>query len=65
MTDDPLFALRNQIADFLETLVDAGTFIDRGFGCGQADLHPIIGGIEFYITITVAPDAGDDEQPTY
>ena len=60
MTDDQLFELRNQIADFLETLVDAGTFIDRGFGCGQADLHPIINGVEYHVVITVAPDAGDD-----
>jgi hypothetical protein len=53
--------LRNKLEEFLETIVDAGTSIDSGFGdlsgCGNdcAELFPVIGGVEYRIAIT----AGD------
>jgi hypothetical protein len=44
--------LSTELRTFLKTLVDEGTNIDSGGGNGLADLHPIIGGIEYHIQIT-------------
>jgi hypothetical protein len=57
--------LRNKLEEFLETIVDAGTSIDSGFGdlsgCGNdcADLWPVIDGVEYHIAIT-SPRKADD-----
>ena len=44
----------NYFSAFLETLVDKGTFVDRRFGSGVADLHPVIDGVEYHVRISAA-----------
>jgi hypothetical protein len=44
--------LRLKLQEFLETVVDAGTSIDSGYGLGGAELWPIIDGVEYHIAIT-------------
>lgn len=47
-------SLADELRKFLEPMVDAGTFIDTGSRNGFADLHPVIGGVEYHIQIKVA-----------
>jgi len=43
--------LSTEIRNFLKSIVDQGTSIDSCAGNGIADLHPIIGGIEYHVQI--------------
>jgi hypothetical protein len=57
MIEDDLLSLeilRKEIVAFLESRIDPGTSIDCGFGFSPmyADLHPVIGGVEYHIQIT-------------
>lgn len=51
-------SLAHEIREFLKSVVDEGTNIDSGGGDGFADLHPIIGGVEYWIQIS-SPKATD------
>ncbi len=44
--------LAHELRQMLKSIVDVGTGIDSGGGDGLADLHPVIGGIEYHIQIT-------------
>ncbi len=44
-------SLAHELRQMLKSIVDAGTNIDSGGGDGIADLHPVIGGIEYHIQI--------------
>lgn len=44
-------ALAHELRTLMKNIVDEGTSIDSGGGDGIADLHPIIGGIEYHIQI--------------
>lgn len=46
-------SLAHELRQLLKPVVDEGTNIDSGGGDGCADLWPIIGGVEYYISITV------------
>lgn len=46
-------SLAHELQEFLKSVVDAGTYIDSGFGDGCADLWPVIDGVEYHIAITV------------
>jgi hypothetical protein len=49
--------LAHKLQEFLKSVVDKGTSIDSGYGdlsgTGNpcADLHPVIGGVEYHIAI--------------
>jgi hypothetical protein len=43
--------LATEIRKFLQTICDQGTSVDSGGGDNCADLWPIIGGVEYYISI--------------
>lgn len=44
--------LAHELRQMLKSIIDAGTNIDSGGGDGVADLHPIIGGVEYWIQIS-------------
>ncbi len=46
--------LSTEIRNFLKSIVDEGTSIDSGGGDGIADLHPVVGGVEYHVQITTA-----------
>ena len=43
--------LSTEIRNFLKSIVDEGTSIDSGGGDGIADLHPVVGGVEYHVQI--------------
>lgn len=49
--DKAPLSLAHELREFLKSVVDEGTGIDSGGGDGIADLHPIIGGVEYHIHI--------------
>jgi hypothetical protein len=50
--DSGPMVLSTEIRNFLKSIADEGTDIDSGGGDGIADLHPIVGGVEYHVQIT-------------
>lgn len=44
-------SLAHELLAMLKSIVDDGTHIDSGGGDGVADLWPIVGGVEYYVSI--------------
>lgn len=49
--DNRPIIIAHELRTMLKSIVDAGTSIDSGCGDGIADLHPVIGGVEYHIQI--------------